>query len=243
MKKIAVIPARYAATRFHAKLMQQLGDKTVIRHTYDNTFATGLFDEVLVATDSPLIYEEIVSNGGKAVLSKKEHESGSDRIAEAVQDLEVDVIINVQGDEPFVKRQILADLVASFEDSSVLVATLMHKIADPDMVKNPNIVKVIANKKGDALYFSRSPIPFNRNPEEPCTYYRHIGVYGYRKEALMQFVQWPVSALENTEKLEQLRYLDNGISIRMVETSFEAMGIDTPEDLIRAQQFLKEQHP
>lgn len=240
MKNIAVIPARLAATRFHAKLMQKLGNKTIIRHTYDNTMATGLFDEVLVATDSSAIFNEIVNNGGKAVMSKKEHESGSDRIAEAVEGLDVDVIINVQGDEPFVKRQQLADLLAVFLDSSVFVGSLMHKIEDPEMIANPNIVKAVTDKRGDALYFSRSIIPYKRNTEVEHTYFRHIGVYGYRKEALMQFVKWPVSILENLEKLEQLRYLENGVKIRMVETAFEAIGIDTPEDLIRAEQLLKE---
>lgn len=240
MKKIAVIPARYAATRFHAKLMQPLGDKTVIQHTYDNTVATGLFHQVLVATDSDIIFQEITSHGGHAVMSKKPHESGSDRIAEAIQDLDVDVIINVQGDEPFVNRQTIADLLLVFENSDVFVGSLMHKIEEPEMVYNPNVVKVITDKQGYALYFSRSPIPFPRNTESPINYYRHIGVYGYRKQALMQFVKWPVSTLENIEKLEQLRYLENGIRIRMVETQFEAVGIDIPEDLDRAQQYLKE---
>lgn len=243
MKKIAVIPARYAATRFHAKLMQPLGDKSVIRHTYDNTLATGLFDAVLVATDSPIIFQEITNHGGQAIMSKKLHESGSDRIAEAVEELDVEVIINVQGDEPFVNRQTLADLVSVFDNSEVLVGSLMHKITEPEMVHNPNVVKVITNKFGDALYFSRSPIPFPRNTENPITYFRHIGVYGYRKSALMQFVKWPISSLENIEKLEQLRYLENGVRIRMVETPFEAMGIDIPEDLERAQQYLKENKP
>lgn len=240
MKTIAVIPARYAATRFHAKLLQPLGDKTVIRHTYDNTLATGLFNQVLVATDSALIFEEITSSGGHAIMSKKEHESGSDRIAEAVQDLDAGVIINVQGDEPFVNRQSLADLIAIFEDSSVLVGTLMHKLVDPELITNPNVVKVVADKRGDALYFSRSPIPFQRNQEVPNSYYRHIGVYGYRKEALLRFVQWPVSVLENMEKLEQLRYLENGVKIRMVETNEAIVGIDIPEDLARAQRYIKE---
>lgn len=243
MKKIAVIPARYAATRFHAKLMQPLGDKTVIRHTYDNTVATGLFDQVLVATDSDIIFQEITSHGGNAVMSKKPHESGSDRIAEAIQDLDVDIIINVQGDEPFVNRQTVADLLSIFANSDVLVGSLMHKIDEPEMVYNPNVVKVITDKEGYALYFSRSPIPFPRNTESPINYYRHVGVYGYRKQALLQLVKWPVSTLENIEKLEQLRYLENGIRIRMVETPFDAVGIDIPEDLDRAQQYLKENNP
>ena len=240
MKKIAVIPARYAATRFHAKLMQPLGNKTVIRHTYDNTLATGLFDDVMVATDNPIIFQEITSNGGHAVMSIKEHESGSDRIAEAVQDLDVDIIINIQGDEPFVNRQTIADLVAVFDDHTVSVGSLMHKLIDPDMVANPNVVKVITDKRGDALYFSRSPIPFNRSADPATSFFRHMGIYGYRKSALMQFIQWPISALEYAEKLEQLRYLENGVKIRMVETSVETIGIDTPDDLTRAQQYLNE---
>lgn len=238
MKKIAVIPARYAATRFPAKLMQLLGDKSVIRHTYDNTVATGLFDEVLVATDSKIIYEEIVAHGGRAVMSKKEHESGSDRIAEAVEHLEVDVIINVQGDEPFMEKQPLSDLLKAFEHEQVQVASLMHAISDDEQVNNPNVVKVVTDLDGYALLFSRSPIPYKRNTEARFKYYRHIGVYGYRKQALLQFVQWPVSALENIEKLEQLRYLENGVRIKMVSTTFSAIGIDTPEDLIAAKKLL-----
>ena len=243
MKKIAVIPARYAATRFHAKLMQQLGEKTVILHTYDNTKATGLFDEVLVATDSDIIYQEISGHGGTVVMSNKPHESGSDRIAEAVETLDVDVIINVQGDEPFVNRQTIADLLSVFENPEVLVGSLMHKIVDREMVTNPNVVKVVTDNQGYALYFSRSPLPYARNTDSPFTYYRHIGVYGYRKQALMQFVKWPVSPLENTEKLEQLRYLENGVRIKMVKTEFEAVGIDTQEDLARAQQYLNKNNP
>jgi 3-deoxy-manno-octulosonate cytidylyltransferase (CMP-KDO synthetase) len=238
MKKIAVIPARYAATRFPAKLMQILGDKTVIRHTYENTVATGLFDEVLVATDSKIIYEEIVAHGGKAVMCKKEHESGSDRITEAVEHLGVDVIINVQGDEPFMEKKPLSDLLKAFDDEQVQVASLMHAITDEEQVNNPNVVKVVTDLDGYALLFSRSPIPYKRNTEASFRYFRHIGVYGYRKQALLQFVQWPVSALENIEKLEQLRYLENGVKIKMVATSFSAIGIDTPEDLIAANKLL-----
>ena len=239
MKKIAVIPARYAATRFPAKLMQPLGQKTVIRTTYENTIATGLFDEVLVATDSRIIYEEIAAHGGQVVMSKKEHESGSDRIAEAVSDRDVDVIVNVQGDEPFINRQTIADLLSVFEDPLVQVASLMHPIDQPETILNPNVVKVVTDNSGYALLFSRSPIPFHRNREISSPYFRHIGVYAYRKEALLSFVQWPVGTLENIEKLEQLRYLENGVRIRMVITPFEAVGIDTPDDLEKAREFLQ----
>ncbi|HSF45801.1 MAG TPA: 3-deoxy-manno-octulosonate cytidylyltransferase [Chitinophagaceae bacterium] len=238
MKKVAIIPARYAATRFPAKLMQMLGDKTVVRHTYENTVATALFDDVIVATDSNIIYDEIVMHGGHAVMSKKLHESGSDRIAEAIEDLDVDVIINVQGDEPFMEKQPLSDLLKAFEDEHVQVASLMHPISEDEQINNPNIVKVVTDLAGYALLFSRSPIPYKRNADSDFNYFRHIGVYGYRKPALLQFVQWPVSALENIEKLEQLRYLENGVRIKMVSTDFTAIGIDTPEDLVAARQRL-----
>jgi 3-deoxy-manno-octulosonate cytidylyltransferase (CMP-KDO synthetase) len=234
MKVIAVIPARYAATRFPAKLMQMLGNKTVIRHTYDNTAGTSLFDDVIVATDSDIIFHEITSHGGRAFKSKKEHESGSDRIAEAIADLDADIIINVQGDEPFMQKEPLADLVAVFKDPAVIVASLMHRIEDEEQLDNPNVVKLVVDKNNFSLLFSRSRIPYRRNTETIVTYWRHIGVYAYRKNALLEFVQWPVGVLENIEKLEQLRYLENGISIKMVETPFSGIGIDTPEDLEKA---------
>jgi 3-deoxy-manno-octulosonate cytidylyltransferase (CMP-KDO synthetase) len=238
MKIVAVIPARYAATRFPAKLMQQLGDKTVIAQTYLNTLATGFFDEVLVATDSTIIFAEIKAHGGKAIMSNKLHESGSDRIAEAVQHIDADVVVNVQGDEPFIHPQSLQNLIAAFESPEVHVASLMHEIHSLEDINNANIVKVVVDKNHFALYFSRSVIPFNRNNDYPVTYQRHIGVYAYRKSMLLQFVQWPLSTLEQIEKLEQLRYLENGIKIKMIATSFTGIGIDTPEDLEKAKAFL-----
>jgi 3-deoxy-manno-octulosonate cytidylyltransferase (CMP-KDO synthetase) len=238
MKIVAVIPARYAATRFPAKLMQQLGDKTVIAQTYLNTLATGFFDEVLVATDSKIIFAEIKAHGGKAIMSNQLHESGSDRIAEAVQHINADVVVNVQGDEPFIHPQSLQNLIAAFESPEVHVASLMHEIHSLEDINNPNIVKVVVDKNDFALYFSRSVIPFNRNNDYPVTYQRHIGVYAYRKSMLLQFVQWPLSTLEQIEKLEQLRYLENGIKIKMIATSFTGIGIDTPEDLEKAKAFL-----
>ena len=238
MKKAAFIPARYAATRFPAKLMQKLGDKSVIRHTYDNTVATGLFDEVWVVTDSDIIFKEIVSNGGRAVMSKKEHESGTDRIAEAVTDMDVDIIVNVQGDEPFVKREPLEKLLQQFDDSSVVVGSLMQLLTDEKLIADPNYVKVCVDKKMNALFFSRSVIPYPRNKEIPITYYEHIGVYAFRKQPLIDFTTWPLSPLEAAEKVECLRYLENGVGIRMVVTDFMGVEIDTPEDLKRAESLL-----
>ena len=238
MKISAFIPARYAATRFPAKLMQKLGDKSVIRHTYDNTVATGLFDEVWVVTDSDVIFKEIVSNGGRAVMSKKEHESGTDRIAEAVTDMDVDIIVNVQGDEPFVKREPLEKLLQQFDDSSVVVGSLMQLLTDEKLIADPNYVKVCVDKKMNALFFSRSVIPYPRNKEIPITYYEHIGVYAFRKQPLIDFTTWPLSPLEAAEKVECLRYLENGVGIRMVVTDFMGVEIDTPEDLKRAESLL-----
>lgn len=239
MKKVALIPARYAATRFPAKLMQQLGDKTVIATVYTNTVATGLFDAVTVVTDSDIIYNEIKSTGGHVVMSKGAHESGTDRIAEAVKDMDVDVIVNVQGDSPFQQRAPLENLLKQFEEPDVQVASLMQVITDTEIIANPNTVKVCVDKRGNALYFSRSIIPYPRNGEAAITYYKHIGVYAFRKSALMQFTGWPLSTLENIEKLEQLRYLENGIKIRMVLTDYTSIEIDAPEDLQKAQQMLK----
>lgn len=239
MKVGAFIPARYAATRFPAKLMQQLGDKTVIRHTYDNTKATGLFDEVYVVTDSDIIFNEITSHGGKAIMSKREHESGSDRIAEAVADLNIDIVVNVQGDEPFVKREPLEKVIHCFNDTSVQVASLMQKLTDPLLIADPNYVKVAVDKKMNALFFSRSVIPYPRDSQAATTYYEHIGVYAFKKQALLDFTNWPMSPLEASEKIECLRYLENGVTLRMVVTEYMGVEIDTPEDLIKAAKLLQ----
>jgi 3-deoxy-manno-octulosonate cytidylyltransferase (CMP-KDO synthetase) len=240
MTKIgAFIPARYAATRFPAKLMQALGDKTVIRHTYENTVATGLFDEVYVVTDSEIIFNEITSNGGKAIMSKKEHESGSDRIAEAIEDLSIDIVVNVQGDEPFVKKEPLEQLIAVFKDDKVQVASLMQALTNSDLIADPNYVKVAVDKNSNALFFSRSVIPYARNTAIAITYYEHIGVYAFKKQALLDFTHWPMSPLEAAEKIECLRYLENGVAMKMVVTSYMGIEIDTPEDLIKAAKLFK----
>jgi len=238
MKIGAFIPARYAATRFPAKLMQTLGDKTVIRHTYDNTLATGLFDAVYVVTDSEIIFNEITANGGKAIMSKRSHESGSDRIAEAVQDLDIDIVVNVQGDEPFVKREPLVKVIAVFSDTTVQVASLMQVLTDNTLIQDPNYVKVAVDKNNNALFFSRSVIPYPRSTDSPIVYYEHIGVYAFQKQALLNFTNWPMSPLEAAEKIECLRYLENGVSIKMVVTEYMGVEIDTPADLIKAAKLL-----
>jgi len=236
-KIIAVIPARFSATRFPGKLMAVLGGKTIIRHVYEKSFATNLFDDVFVITDSEIIYNEITENGGKAMMSKKKHESGSDRIAEAIKNINVDVIVNVQGDEPFINKEPLEKLILLFDDNAVQVASLMRKISE-EKAENPNIVKVVTDNSGNALYFSRSVIPFNRDTALSANYYLHVGVYAYTKDALLLFTKWPQTDLEKTEKLEQLRYLENGIQIRMAETDYINIAIDTPGDLEKAKTLL-----
>jgi 3-deoxy-manno-octulosonate cytidylyltransferase (CMP-KDO synthetase) len=238
MKAVALIPARYAATRFKGKLMAELGDKTVIRRTYDSTVDTGLFSEVVVATDSDIIFNEITSNGGKAVMSQREHESGSDRIAEAVADMDADIVVNVQGDTPFVKKEPLEKLLLQFKDATVQVGSLMQELKEQQFIDDPNYVKVAVDKNNNALFFSRSVIPYPRNKNISIVYYEHIGVYAFRKQALLNFTSWPVSPLEDAEKIECLRYLENGVPIRMVITDYMGVEIDTPEDLERAARLL-----
>ena len=238
LTKVAMIPARYAATRFPAKLMQMLGNKTVIRHTYDNTIETGLFDEVIVVTDSEIIFNEITNNGGKAIMSKLSHESGSDRIAEAAIDLDIDIIVNVQGDEPFVKREPLEKLLEVFNNNTVQVASLMQILKDEKSIADPNYVKVAVDKNMNSLMFSRSVIPYHRDKNVSPVYYEHIGVYAFRKQALMNFTNWEMTPLEAAEKIECLRYLENGIPLKMVVTDYMGIEIDTPEDLEKAAKLL-----
>ena len=241
MKLIAMIPARYGATRFPAKLMQDLCGKPVIVHTYQRVADTNLFDQVYVVTDDDRIENAIREVGGKVIRSQKEHNSGSDRLAEASKDLEVDIIVNVQGDEPFTNKENLQkviDIFANDPQKNIAVASLMERITHPDDIANPNNVKVVVNKFNEALYFSRSVIPFPRDTNTKVPYYKHIGIYAYRKDALQQFTQLPPSLLEETEKLEQLRYLENGFKIRLAVTDIPTIGIDTPEDLEKARKRL-----
>jgi 3-deoxy-manno-octulosonate cytidylyltransferase (CMP-KDO synthetase) len=242
MKIISMIPARYSASRFPGKLMQDLGGKTVILRTYEATVATHLFDDVFVVTDSEIIYNEIISNGGKVLMSKKEHECGSDRIAEAVEFMDIDIVINVQGDEPFTEKESLKKLIEVFKDDhekSIDLASLMVHITDEEEINNPNTVKVIVDQYNFALYFSRSPIPFPRDKNAGAKYYKHKGIYAFRKEAILDFYRLPMLPLEASEKIECIRYLEYGKRIKMVETDVQGVEIDTPEDLERANKLWK----
>ncbi|MDC9723040.1 MAG: 3-deoxy-manno-octulosonate cytidylyltransferase [Urechidicola sp.] len=242
MKVIAMIPARLEATRFPRKLLQDLGGKSVIVRTYEAANKTGLFDAVYVVTDSQEIFDEVVSSGGEAVMSKTEHQSGSDRIAEAIQNIDADIVVNVQGDEPFTDATSLRDLLAVFVDdidNKIDITSLMFKMGADDDINNPNNVKIVTDVNDCALYFSRSPIPFPRD-NQSVEYFKHIGIYAFRKEALLKGTQLPMNNLERIEKLEQLRFLANGMKIRMVKTTQQPIGIDTPEDLEKARDLLRE---
>ncbi len=245
MKIIAVIPARYEASRFPGKLMQILGDKTVIATTYQNVVETKLFDEVFVATDSELIFNEISLIGGNAVMTGN-HETGSDRITEAVANIDCDIVVNVQGDEPFLKTEPLKKLISVFKDDlekKISLASLKIKLTEIEEIENPNNVKVITDNKGFALYFSRSVIPYPRETSVKAEYFKHIGVYAFRKNALLDFAKLKMQSLEIAEKIECIRYLEYGMKIKMIETDFVGVGIDVPEDLEKARLILKNDQP
>ena len=242
MKVIAMIPARYAASRFPAKLMQDLSGKPVILRTYEATIDTGLFDSVYVVTDSSIIFDTIINAGGKALMSRNEHQCGSDRIAEAVENMDVDIIVNVQGDEPFTEKASLIGLLDVFKtdnDLGIDLASLMVRITNEEEINSPNTVKVITDNQNFALYFSRSPIPYPRAQEFQASYFKHKGIYAFRKSALMDFQRLPMLPLEATEKIEAIRYLEYGKKIKMVETSVVGIEIDTPEDLEMARKVWK----
>ncbi len=237
MKIIAMIPARYNASRFPGKLLKDLGGKSVIVRTYESALQTNLFDEVYVVTDSDVIFKEIEKVGGKVIMSKKEHDCGSDRIAEAVEGMDVDIVINVQGDEPFIDKVSLEKLIEAFKldiKNEIDLASLKVKMNTQEEIENPNNVKVITDINDFAIYFSRSVIPFHRDQSIKATYFKHKGVYAFRKKALMDFYNTPMTPLEAVEKIEAIRYLEVGKKIKMIETSVESIGIDTPEDLEKA---------
>ncbi|WP_037314723.1 3-deoxy-manno-octulosonate cytidylyltransferase [Salegentibacter sp. Hel_I_6] len=243
LKIIAMIPARYEATRFPGKLLKDLNGKTVITRTYEAAKSTDLFDEVYVVTDSDKIYAEINKNGGNAIKSKKEHECGSDRIAEAVQDMDVDIVVNVQGDEPFIDKDSLAKLLLVFREddaSAIDLASLKTALSESDDITNANNVKVITNKNDFAMYFSRFPIPYPRNTDAAVTYFKHIGIYAFRKQAIIDFYNLPMLSLESAEKIEAIRFLEYGKNIKMVETQMQTIGIDTEEDLEKARKIFKD---
>tara|TARA_B110001450_G_scaffold98786_1_gene93695 strand:+ start:5985 stop:6716 length:732 start_codon:yes stop_codon:yes gene_type:complete len=243
MNVIAMIPARYNASRFPGKLMKDLGGKPVILRTYEAVLHTNLFDDVYIVTDSDVIFKTIKDAGGKVIMSKEVHECGSDRIAEAVNNIETDIVINVQGDEPFIDEISLSKLIDVFKNdriNEIDLASLKVQITSKEDIENPNNVKVVTDINNLAIYFSRSVIPYQRDQDNPVKYYKHKGVYAFRKQALIDFYNTPMTPLEATEKIEAIRYQEIGKKIKMVETNVEAVGIDTPEDLEKAIRFLNQ---
>ncbi len=230
MKVTALIPARLSSTRFDRKLLMDLCGKSIILRTYESVVETGLFHSVYVVTEDKEIYNEILNAGGNSILSKNKHESGSDRIAEACESIDSDAFVNIQGDEPFIDSSSLNKLVFELNNSDHV--SLMINISDINEINDPNNVKVIVDSENYALYFSRSVIPFSRDVNTAeVTYYKHIGVYGFTKQALVNFSKLPPSKLELVEKIEAIRIVENGSRIKMIETNFLGVGIDTKEDL------------
>lgn len=246
MKFIGIIPARYASTRFPGKPLALLGGKPVIQHVYEKVAA--VLEAAYVATDDERIYDVVKSFGGQVVITRTDHKSGTDRIEEAIEKIggECDVVVNVQGDEPFVAKSQLDTICHCFDDPTTQIATLGKPFESMEAVQNPNSPKIVVDNMGFAMYFSRSVIPYVRGKEKSSwlTHYpflKHLGIYAYRKDVLRQVTQLPQSSLEIAESLEQLRWLQNGFKIKVGTTDVETVGIDTPQDLERAEEFLKTQ--
>ncbi len=254
MSAIVVIPARYASTRFPGKPLALLRGMPLIQHVYRNSINAALASEVIVATDSRPIFDAVISFGGKAIMTSSEHQSGTDRIAEVAANMNCDIMVNVQGDEPLIRPEMIDAVISVLEDSRASVGTLVMPVRDSSEIFDPNIVKVVFDPEGFAWYFSRAPIPYHRDEwtaaiaggRQPGTRdkavthdcYRHVGIYSYRREVLMKLAALPQSRLEMIEKLEQLRALENGYRIKVRETTFETIGVDTPQDLERVEQCL-----
>lgn len=246
MKFIGIIPARYASTRFPGKPLALLGGKPVIQHVYEKVAA--VLEAAYVATDDERIYDVVKAFGGQVVMTRTDHKSGTDRIEEAIEKIggEWDVVVNVQGDEPFVAKSQLDTICHCFDDPTTQIATLGKPFESMEAVQNPNSPKIVVDNMGFAMYFSRSVIPYVRGKEKSSwlTHYpflKHLGIYAYRKDVLRQVTQLPQSSLEIAESLEQLRWLQNGFKIKVGITDVETVGIDTPQDLERAEEFLKTQ--
>jgi len=231
MKKLAIIPARYASSRFPGKPLIDLDGKSMIQRVLEGVLNSDQFDEVVVATDDERIANHVKTIGGKAIITKASHESGTDRCGEVIESFtDFDIVVNIQGDEPLVDAEQLRVLLKAFEDSAVEIATLgSPKITSLD-IQDANRIKVVVDHQSDALYFSRSPIPFERNKEN-YPFLKHIGLYGFRTKTLSKLVQLPPTHLEKTESLEQLRWMYYGYKIRVIETPIETPNIDTPEDV------------
>lgn len=242
MKAIGVIPARYASTRFPGKVLALIHGRPMIEYVWRQTKKSKRLDEVLIACDEEKVLKAVQAFGARAVMTSPDHESGTDRIAEALGKIDVDVVVNIQGDEPLIEPPVIDALAdALLVDPSLPMATVIKRLEKEEDYHNPNVVKAVIDQHKNALYFSRAPIPYNREkkPFSQGTYYKHLGLYAYRKDFLLKFKSLPVSKLEQTEKLEQLRVLEAGYKIRTIETTHETIGVDTPEDLERVLKYIK----
>ena len=238
MKAIAIIPARIASTRLLRKILREIDGRTMLDRVYSAAKGAPMLDDVIIATDSPEIMQVCEKHGWNARLTSDQHRSGTDRVHEVAQSIEADVYVNVQGDEPLARPEHLTTLLALMQNQSVQVGTLKTPCGKED-VANPNAVKVVTDKNGRALYFSRSTVPYDRDSRGDIAYFKHLGFYAYRKPALNQFCQWPESSLERSERLEQLRFLENGTDIYVAETPHDTIGVDTEADLKRVEEILR----
>lgn len=248
MSAVIVIPARYDSTRFPGKPLAPLKGKPVIQHVYENAGDARSAEDVIVATDSETIFEAVLSFGGKAVMTSRDHVSGTDRIAEVARSLRCDIIVNVQADEPLVRPEMIDDVIGLLSDDRADIGTLVKEIQNPEEVMDPNVVKAVFGQEGFALYFSRAPIPYHRDEwkdldrfdvqRSKFNVFKHIGIYSYKRDVLIKLAGMEPSRLEKIEKLEQLRALENGFMIKVKETSSETIGVDTPQDLERVERWL-----
>jgi 3-deoxy-manno-octulosonate cytidylyltransferase (CMP-KDO synthetase) len=242
MKTLGIIPARYASTRFPGKPLVDIAGKSMIQRVYEQARKCNQLSEVVVATDDARIFDHVVAFGGGAVMTSPDHQSGTDRCAEvALKHPDYDVVINIQGDEPYIDPEQITKLISCFNDAETQIATLIKKVVTEQELHNTNSPKVIINRDFEAIYFSRSPLPYIRGQEESTwlqhfTYFKHIGIYGYRADILRQITKLPLSSLEKAESLEQLRWIENGYRIKVAETELETYAIDTPEDLKKTNQ-------
>lgn len=243
MDAIGVIPARYGSTRFEGKVLKDLCGKPVIQHVYERAKKARMLDDLIVAADDERIIQVVEAFGGKAVFTSKAHSTGTDRLTEVVNGIDVKIVVNIQGDEPLINPLVIDDLVRTMqEDSSAVMGTVVKKSYSVEEFKSPDVVKAIVDDKHFAVYFSRSPIPTLLVPLAGDQYfYKHIGLYAYNKDFLFTFKKLPPSYLEMHERLEQLRALEQGYRIKTIETKFETVGIDTPADLALAQTFLEKE--
>ena len=244
MEAVGIIPARYGSTRFEGKLLADFCGKPVIQHTWENAKKSKSIDDLIVATDDKRIYNVAKGFGANVVYTSVAHKSGSDRLTEVAASIDAKIIVNIQADEPLLHPSMIDDVTgAILKDKTLVMATLCHKINNAAQIQDPNVVKVVFDRNGLALYFSRSPIPYERMGSDDklqvIDYYKHIGIYAYAKDFLFTFKSLPQSRLEKTEKLEQLRVLENGYRIKVIETKFDTIGIDTPEDLEKAVETIK----